>query len=205
TKLKSSQSSPKRTTVTENPFDKLYEDGDNDFYSTSDVEYLPELDCGFRPQSLSQTLSSKPDYSRPQAVSRTSSQPEYMQPLTYAIHEYFTSFIDSITGLECCKRNHCSKLYAYGSGTTTSKIHLKKEHKIDITDRNELKQATYNDNIITALSHQPALEEGRKTRQLTEHLAQSMNKKSLEYLYLPSAAMARELEEIPAELEEGEA
>ena len=94
-------------------------------------------------------------------------------------------YIDSITGLECCKRNHCSTSYAYGSGTTTSKIHLKKEHKIDITDRNELKQATYNDNIITALSRQPALEEGRKTRQLTEHLAQSMNKKSLEYLYPP--------------------
>lgn len=59
------------------------------------------------------------------------------------------------------------------------------EHKIDITDRNELKQATYNDNIITALSRQPAVEVHRKTRQLTEHLAQSMDEKPLEYLYLP--------------------
>ena len=62
TKLESSQSSPKRTTVTEKPFDKLYEDGDNDFYSTSNVEYLPKLDMAFvlshflKPSPLSQTI-----------------------------------------------------------------------------------------------------------------------------------------------------
>lgn len=184
-KLESSQSSSQRITVTEFPSDELYENSDNNLYSTSDVEYLPELDSGSRPQPVSRTLSSQSDYSRPQPVSRTSSQSEYMRPLTSAIYEHFTSFIDSVTGLKCCECNHCSKSYAYGSGTTTSKNRRKKEHKIDITDRNELKQATYNDNIITALSRQPAVEEHRKTCQLTEHLAQSMDEKTLEYLYLP--------------------
>ena len=91
TKLESRQSSSQRTTVTENPSDKLYEASDNDLYSMSDVEYFPELDSDYRPHPVSRTLSSKSDNSRSQPVSRTSSQSEYMRPLTSAIHEHFTA------------------------------------------------------------------------------------------------------------------
>lgn len=61
--------------------------------------------------------------------------------------------------------------------------HLEKEHKIDIKDRNELKQAIYNKDVVTASSRQPALDEDRKKRQLTEHRTRSIDKKTLEYLY----------------------
>ena len=47
-----------------------------------------------------------------------------------------------------------------------------------------MKHGVYNQNIVTALSCQPALEENRKKRQVADHLAQSVDKKTLEYLYI---------------------
>ena len=64
------------------------------------------------------------------------------------------------------------------------KNHLKKEHKIDVKDRNEAKQAVYDENIAVALKRQPVLDEDRKRRQFTERLTQSLDKKTLEYLYI---------------------
>ena len=122
--------------------------------------------------------------SNPLPTPATASSSAYKRPLTSGIYEHFTYIVDSVTGLKRYNCKHCSTTYAYGSGTTTSRNHLKKKYKIDVSDRNTSKQGVYNQNIATALSRQPALDEDWKNRQIAEHLAQSVDKNTLEYLYI---------------------
>lgn len=138
--------------------DDLYEDPDD----VSDAGALTDTD------------------SNPFSTLATASSSAYKRLLTSGIYEHFTYIVDSVTGLKRYKCKHCSTTYAYGSGTTTLRNHLKKEHKIDVSDRNTSKQGVYNQNIATALSRQPALDEDWKNRQIAEHLAQSVDKKCYE-------------------------
>ena len=99
------------------------------------------------------------------------------------LHSHFTLERDPINQKKRWKCNRCRQTYSFGSGTTSQRKHLSKEHRIHLTDRNEANQGVLNDRIAEALARQPGLDEERKKRQLTELLTSSIDSKTLMFLF----------------------
>ena len=61
---------------------------------------------------------------------------------------------------------------------------MKKKHNIDVLSRKKIKQNIYHVNIVVALNCQFELKKVRKQRELIEHLTRTIDKETLEFLYL---------------------
>ena len=61
---------------------------------------------------------------------------------------------------------------------------MKKKHNIDVLSKENIKQNIYHVNIVATLNRQFELKKARKQRELIEHLTRTIDKETLEFLYL---------------------
>ena len=120
--------------------------------------------------------------SRTSSVSSDSNADRKTRTLRSAIYKYYTPI--SRGGHEYWQCNYCTTSYKASGGSSRPKIHLQKEHQIEYATAGEERIAVRNDNVLLALSRAPQVEKEMKDRQLAEHMASSVDKNHLLYLYL---------------------
>ena len=67
---------------------------------------------------------------------------------------------------------------------TTLNKHFKREHKINVSIRNEEQRAILNDNVELTFNRQSEVTRAQNQKLLQEHLIASLDKFTLKYLYI---------------------